>query len=115
MEFSSPLVWRLRLPKDSTIERALRDRTTLLRSCNIKKINPSPPEDLVQLLDHVLLLVGVVDVEVEHLAECLRVFEHRRQQEVQQRPQLVQVVLTINHVHSKEGASGAINGMREER
>ncbi len=51
------------------------------------------PENLVQLLDHVLLLVRVVDVEVEHLAERLRVLEHRRQQEVQQRPQLVQVVL----------------------
>ena len=48
----------------------------------------------MQLLDHVLLFIGVVDVQVEHLAEGLRVLEHRREQEVQQRPQLVQVVLT---------------------
>lgn len=47
----------------------------------------------MQLLDHVLLLVGVVYVQVEHLAKRLRVLEDRRQQEVEQCPQLVQVVL----------------------
>lgn len=47
----------------------------------------------MQLFDHVLFLVGVVDVEVEDLAESLRVLENRRQQKVQKRPQLVQVVL----------------------
>ena len=48
----------------------------------IVRVYAQVPEDLVQLLDHVLLLVGVTHVEVEHLAERLRIFENRREQKV---------------------------------
>lgn len=67
----------------------------------------------MQLLDHVLLLVGVVDVEVEHLAERLRVLEHQRQQEVQQRPQLVKVVL-IPYERTGETTGRGDNGRKNE-
>lgn len=73
------------------------------------------PENLVQLLDHVLLLVGVVYVKVEHLAERLRVLEHRRQQEVQQRPQLVQVVLTPSRNERVGGGPRRTNGQSTNR
>lgn len=36
------------------------------------------PEDLVQLLNHVLLLVSIVNVEVEYLVERFRVLKYRR-------------------------------------
>jgi hypothetical protein len=47
----------------------------------------------VQLGDHALLRLHVVDVEVEPLVELLGGREHLGQQEVEQRPELVQVIL----------------------
>lgn len=50
-------------------------------------------KDLVQLGDHALLRLHIVNVEVEPLVELLGGREHLGQQEVEQRPELVQVVL----------------------
>lgn len=47
----------------------------------------------MQLCDHILFLVRVVHVKVEHLAERLRVFENGGQEKVQQRPKLMKVIL----------------------
>jgi hypothetical protein len=47
----------------------------------------------VQLADDALLGLGVVHVQLEPIVELFGRCEHVRQQEVQQRPQLVQVVL----------------------
>ncbi len=50
-------------------------------------------QQLVQLADDALLGLGVVHVQLEPIVELFGRCEHVRQQEVQQRPQLVQVVL----------------------
>jgi hypothetical protein len=50
------------------------------------------PQDLVELRDEALLLLRVVDLEVEPLVELLGGAEDLGEEEVEERPQLVQAV-----------------------
>mmetsp|Transcript_5634 Transcript_5634/g.14077 ORF Transcript_5634/g.14077 Transcript_5634/m.14077 type:complete len:265 (-) Transcript_5634:1604-2398(-) len=68
-------------------------RWETLRDVGLEAPEHEGPQDLVQLRDHVLLGFFVVDFEVEPFVELLGGGEDVGEQEVQQGPQLVEVVL----------------------
>jgi hypothetical protein len=87
------------------VELHLALRRQLLRHVALEAAQQKRPQHFVQLANHLLLLVLVG--QIEPLVKVVRRGEHVGQQEVEQRPQLVQIVL-----QRRAGEQQAIGGVK---
>ena len=61
--------------------------------------------NLVQLRDELVLLVGIVNVQVEPIVELLGTCKDVGDQEIEQSPQFMQIILQRSSLESKDGVT----------